>query len=50
MRLTQRNKRHHPIKVPRIEISQEEILADLLYPAGRRAWREAAATRPRRSG
>jgi len=33
------------MKVPQISISQEEILADLLYPAGRSPRRDAVTVR-----
>jgi hypothetical protein len=36
MRLTPRH-RQHTARVPRISISQEEITADLIYPARRQA-------------
>jgi hypothetical protein len=36
MRLTTRHRQHNA-KVPRISISQEEITADLIYPARRAA-------------
>lgn len=43
MRLIHRHRHHHRNKAPRIAISQEEITADLQYPASRRvAAREAA--------
>jgi hypothetical protein len=45
MRLKSRSHRHrHPSKAPLISISQEEITADLLYPAPRRGG-DAAAVR-----
>ncbi len=37
MRLTTRHRHHHGAKVPQISISQEEITADLIYPARRPA-------------
>jgi hypothetical protein len=44
MRLIPRH-RNHRRRVPRIAISEEEIAADLRYPAGRRpAGRAAVAT------
>ena len=46
MRLTTRHRQHGP-KFPRISISQDEITADLIYPA-RRPARGAAPTRARR--
>jgi hypothetical protein len=33
MRLTTRQRHQHRAKAPRISISQEEITADLIYPA-----------------
>jgi hypothetical protein len=36
MRLIPRHRHHQRTKVPRIAISQEEITADLHYPAARR--------------
>jgi hypothetical protein len=36
MRLIPKSRHHHRSKSPRIAISQEEITADLLYPASRR--------------
>jgi hypothetical protein len=43
MRLTARRHQHRA-KVPRISISQEEITADLIYPAHRRPAASAAAS------
>lgn len=44
MRLIPRHRHHHRSKAPRVAITQEEITADLLYPASRRvAARESAA-------
>jgi hypothetical protein len=37
MRLIPRHRHNHRSKAPRISISQEEIAADLHYPAVRRA-------------
>jgi hypothetical protein len=37
MRLRPRHRRNHRRRVPRISLSQEEIAADLHYPAGERA-------------
>jgi hypothetical protein len=37
MRLTTRHRHHHRAKAPTITISQEEITADLIYPARRPA-------------
>jgi len=50
MRLTTRHQRQrHRAKAPTIAISQEEITADLIYPARRPAPRDgAAAGRKRR--
>lgn len=45
MRLIHRHRSHRP-KAPRISISQEEILADLLYPASRRDGGKAAVAGP----
>ena len=43
MRLIPRHRHQHPrTKVPRISISQEEIAADLHYPAGHRSSGTAA--------
>ncbi|HEY7950304.1 MAG TPA: hypothetical protein VID51_05655 [Solirubrobacterales bacterium] len=42
MRLIPRHRQHQRAKVPRISITQEEITADLVYPASPRALREAA--------
>jgi hypothetical protein len=50
MRLIHRNRHHQRGKLPRIAISQEEITADLHYPAGRRASRLTAVADARRSG
>jgi len=49
MRLIHRHKSHRP-KAPRISISQDEIAADLHYPAGRRPVRSSAAARIRGAG
>jgi hypothetical protein len=49
MRLIHRHKSHRP-KAPRISISQDEIAADLHYPAARRPARGSAATRIRGAG
>jgi hypothetical protein len=46
MRLIPRH-RHHRTKLSRISISQEEILADLLYPASRRPRSKSLVTRVR---
>lgn len=35
MRPIRRHRNVHPLKAPRIAISEEEILADLVYPATR---------------
>jgi hypothetical protein len=40
MRLIPRHRQHHRSKAPRISISQEEITADLIYPARPRAARQ----------
>ncbi len=45
MRLIPKSRHHHRAKAPRVSISQEEITADLLYPASRRPARERDATR-----
>lgn len=47
MRLTARNRHGRRAKVPRISISQEEITADLIYPAHRRSASDGAAVRAR---
>jgi hypothetical protein len=47
MRLTARNRNSRRAKVPRISISQEEITADLIYPAHRRSAPSAGAGRVR---
>jgi hypothetical protein len=47
MRLIPRHRHHHRVKLPRISISQEEITADLLYPASLRAGRDRSAARAR---
>jgi hypothetical protein len=41
------NRRHHRRKVARISISQDEITADLLYPASRRPARASSGARGR---
>ena len=46
MRLIHRHRHHHRSKAPRIAISQEEITADLHYPAARRSPRQARRGRP----
>ena len=48
MRRIPRHRQDHKTIVPRISISQEEILADLLYPAGPRPRQESAARTRRR--
>jgi hypothetical protein len=48
MRLIPRHRHSTRAKLPRISISQEEILADLEYPAGRRRGSSAVAGRGRR--
>jgi len=45
MRLIPKSRHHHRSKAARISISQEEITADLLYPAHRRPARERVAAR-----
>jgi len=50
MRLIPRNRHRQRSKAPRISITQEEITADLVYPASPRALSETAAARGRRSG
>jgi hypothetical protein len=42
MRLIHRHRSHRP-KAPRIQFTQEEIAADLHYPASRRAGRAVRA-------
>jgi len=43
MRLIHRHRHHPKSKAPRVEITQAEITADLIYPASRRgAARETA--------
>jgi hypothetical protein len=49
MRLISRHRSHRP-KAPRIPITQEEIAADLHYPAARRSGRPASAARVRGAG
>jgi hypothetical protein len=49
MRLIHRHRSHRP-KAPRIAISQEEIAADLHYPATRRPNRVAHPARHRGAG
>ena len=48
MRRTPRHRHHRRTKAPRISISQEEILSDLLYPAVRRPARDAGTAQPKR--
>ncbi len=50
MRLIHRHRHHSRAKAPRIAISQAEITADLHYPAGRPAARNATVAMSRRSG
>jgi len=47
MKLIQR-RRQHSSRVPRISISQDEITADLIYPARRPAPERAAGSRSKR--
>jgi hypothetical protein len=47
MRLIPRHRHHQRTKAPRISISQAEITADLLYPAGRDSGREQSIARAR---
>ena len=47
MRLIHRHRSHRP-KAPRIAFTQEEIAADLHYPAGRRPAARAAQALSRR--
>ncbi len=47
MRLIPRHRHHRP-KIARIAITQAEITADLLYPAGRRVEHQRATARDRR--
>jgi hypothetical protein len=49
MRLT-RHRHHHGPKAPRVAISQEEITADLIYPARPSAAAAAFAERAERAG
>jgi hypothetical protein len=49
MRLIHRHRSQRP-KAPRISISQDEIAADLHYPAGRRPARGVEAARVRGAG
>jgi hypothetical protein len=49
MRLIHRHRSHRP-KVPRIALTQEEIAADLHYPAGQRHVRTANSARVRGAG
>lgn len=46
MRLIHRHRSHRP-KAPRIAFTQEEIAADLHYPASRKSARTAARERAR---
>lgn len=48
MRLIPKHRHEVRAKAPRISITQEEILADLRYPAGRRVGSVAAPARSRR--
>jgi hypothetical protein len=48
MRLTTRHRQRGRAKAPRISISQEEITADLIYPARRPAPDPDAGARRRR--
>ena len=48
MKLIQRHRHNSHDKAPRIEISQAEITADLIYPARRRAPQAASRTRDSR--
>jgi hypothetical protein len=50
MRLIHLHRHHHRPKAPRVSISQAEITADLLYPAGPRAARERATATARVRG
>jgi hypothetical protein len=45
MRWIQRHRHNQRTKLPQISISQEEILADLLYPASRSPRRDTVAVR-----
>jgi hypothetical protein len=45
MRWIHRHRHNQRTKLPQISISQEEILADLLYPAGRGHRPDAVAVR-----
>lgn len=48
MRLIPKSRHHQRVKAPRISISQEEITADLLYPASPRGARQRlTASTPR---
>jgi hypothetical protein len=48
MRLTTRQRHRNRAKAPRISISQEEITADLIYPARRPSPDAGAAQRRKR--
>ena len=48
MRLTTRQRQRQRAKAPRIAISQEEITADLIYPARRAAPEAGAGPRGKR--
>jgi hypothetical protein len=48
MRRIHRHRQNQRTKAPRILISQEEILADLMYPASPRNRRGVLASRARR--
>jgi hypothetical protein len=49
MRLISRHRHHQRAKAPRISISQAEITADLLYPAGPRPARQRLVGSDRRT-
>jgi hypothetical protein len=49
MKLIGRHRHSRRERAPRISITQEEIRADLLYPAGRRPVEAATAARQRLS-
>ena len=50
MKLIPRHGHHRRTKLPQISISQEEILADLQYPASRRPAGKASAPGQARRG
>jgi hypothetical protein len=50
MRLIHRQRHQHRAKAPRVSISQEEITADLIYPAYQRAAGVRSGAGERRAG